>query len=131
MWPLKSIVLEKQALFWGFQHTFMVFPGEIDGKMFIFRVNLGMWPLKSIVLKKTTQNMHSQAPVASQHEKTNKVVWTCEDDWPPKRTSTYERPFTWEGNYLVSIVIVHTIKWQIYPEEVFYAKDLLPARVTI
>ena len=25
---------------------------EIDGKMFIFRVNLGMWPLKSIVLEK-------------------------------------------------------------------------------
>ena len=24
---------------------------EIDGKMFIFRVNLGMWPLKSIVFK--------------------------------------------------------------------------------
>ena len=49
MWPLKSIVLDKQALFWGFQHTFMVFAKEIDGKMFIFRVNLGMWPLKSIV----------------------------------------------------------------------------------
>ena len=26
MWPLKLIVLEKQALFWGFQHTFMGFP---------------------------------------------------------------------------------------------------------
>ena len=26
MWPLKSIVLEKQALFWGFQHTFILFP---------------------------------------------------------------------------------------------------------
>ena len=25
MWPLKSIVLEKQALFWVFQHTFMGF----------------------------------------------------------------------------------------------------------
>ena len=25
---------------------------EIDGKMFIFRVNLGMWPLKLIVLEK-------------------------------------------------------------------------------
>ena len=24
---------------------------EIDGKTFIFQVNLGMWPLKSIVLK--------------------------------------------------------------------------------
>ena len=26
MWPLKLIILEKQALFWGFQHTFMMFP---------------------------------------------------------------------------------------------------------
>ena len=25
MWPLKLIVLEKQVLFWGFQHTFMGF----------------------------------------------------------------------------------------------------------
>ena len=25
MWPLKSIVLEKWAMFWGFQHTFMGF----------------------------------------------------------------------------------------------------------
>ena len=52
MWPLKSIVLEKRALFWGFQHTFMGFLKEIDGKMFIFRLNLGMLPLKSIVLEK-------------------------------------------------------------------------------
>ena len=25
MWPLKLIVLEKQAVFWGFQHTFKGF----------------------------------------------------------------------------------------------------------
>ena len=52
MWPLKSIVSENRALFWGFQHTFMGVSKEIDGKTFIFRVNLGMWPLKSIVLEK-------------------------------------------------------------------------------
>ena len=28
MWPLKSIISEKQALFWGFQHTFMGFLGD-------------------------------------------------------------------------------------------------------
>ena len=50
MWPLKSIVLEKQALFWGFPHIYGVFE-DIHGKMFIFRVNLGMWPLKLIVLE--------------------------------------------------------------------------------
>ena len=32
-------------------HIYGVFE-EIDGKMFIFRVNLGMWPLKSIILEK-------------------------------------------------------------------------------
>ena len=50
MWPLKSIVSEKQALFWGFQHTCMLaILKEIDGKTFNFRVNLSMWPLKLIV----------------------------------------------------------------------------------
>ena len=44
MWPLKLIILEKWALFWGFQHTFMWVSQEIDWKPFIFRVNLGMWP---------------------------------------------------------------------------------------
>ena len=52
MWPLKSIIVEKQALFWGFQHTFIGVSQEIDGKKFIFQLNLGMWPLKSIVLEK-------------------------------------------------------------------------------
>ena len=32
MWPLKSIVLEKQTLFWGFQHTFMGFLRRYMGK---------------------------------------------------------------------------------------------------
>ena len=50
-----------------------------------------------------SQNMHYKAPIASQHWKTNKVVWTWKDDWPPWRISTYERPFTQEGNYLVII----------------------------
>ena len=53
MWPLKLIVSEKQALFLGFQHTFMGFSKEIDGKTFIFRVNLGMWSLKSIMTGKS------------------------------------------------------------------------------
>ena len=30
-----------------------------------------------------SQNIHSKAPVASQYWKTNKVVWTWKDDWPP------------------------------------------------
>ena len=48
-----------------------------------------------------SQNMHYKDPVAAQHWNTNKEVWTWKDDWPPWRTSTYERPFTREGNYLV------------------------------
>ena len=47
------------------------------------------------------QNMHYKAPVASQHWKTNKMVWTWKDDWPPWRTSNYKRPFTQQANYLV------------------------------
>ena len=49
MWPLKSIILEKQALFWGFQHMFMGVSKEINGKTLIFQLNLGMWPLKLII----------------------------------------------------------------------------------
>ena len=49
-----------------------------------------------------SQNMHYKAPVAAQQWKTNKVVWTWKDDWPPWRTSTYKRPFTQEDNYLVT-----------------------------
>ena len=30
-----------------------------------------------------SQNMHSNIPVAAQHWKTNKVVWTWKYDWPP------------------------------------------------
>ena len=95
MWPLKSIISEKQALFWGFQHTFMGFlmrymgkcsflskprhvtpqinhlgkmspvlrvsthiygiSKEIDGKMIIFQVNLGMGPFKSIISENQAQ----------------------------------------------------------------------------
>ena len=44
MWPLKSIVLETRTLFWGFQHTYIFYgiSEEIDGKTFIFQLNLGM-----------------------------------------------------------------------------------------
>ena len=37
MWPLKSIVLEKQAMLWGFQTHILGVSQEIDGKMFIFQ----------------------------------------------------------------------------------------------
>ena len=36
-----------------------------------------------------------------------------------------------EWPFLISIVKAHTINCQIYPDEVFYAKDPLPGRVTI
>ena len=52
-----------------------------------------------------SHNMHYKAPVSAQQWKTNKVVWTWKDDWPPWRTSTYNRPFTQEGNYLVIQVV--------------------------
>ena len=54
-----------------------------------------------------SQNMHYKAPLAVQQCKTNKVVWTWKDDWPPWWTSTYERPFTQEGNYL-AVHLLHS-----------------------
>ena len=182
MWPLKTIISEKEPCFEGF-NTYLWVSKEIDGKTFIFRVYLGMWPLKLIISEKwalfwgfhfqlsspcnwlssqvfpvynilscfqlsslcnwpssgvcpvynipsvgvkgtsavlwssanfcsISQNIHYKAPVAAQHWKTNKVVWTWKDDWPPRRNSTYERPFTQEGNYLVinMFLIVITLK---------------------
>ena len=57
-----------------------------------------------------SKNIHYKDPVTSQHWETNKVVWTWKDDWPSWRTSTYERPFTWEGNYLVTIASCNTLR---------------------
>ena len=51
-----------------------------------------------------SQHIHYKAPVAAQHWKTNKVVWTCKDDWPQEKFYL-RRPFTWEGNYLVFFFI--------------------------
>ena len=50
---------------------------------------------------------------------------------PPRELLHTKDLFTQEDNYIVFIVKVNTIKWQIYPDEVFYVKDLLPIRVTI
>ena len=52
MWPLKSIILEKQNTVLRVSTHIYEVSKEIDGKIFIFRVNLGMWPLKSIILEK-------------------------------------------------------------------------------
>ena len=67
-----------------------------------------------------SKNMHYKAPVASQHWNTNQVVWTWKDDWPPWRTSTYKRPFTREGNYLVGSCDGYT--WVHTPAESVHAK---------
>ena len=49
MWPLKLIILEKQAE--GFNTHFNV-STDIGGKTFIFQLNLGRWPLKWFILEK-------------------------------------------------------------------------------
>ena len=41
-------------------------------------------------------------------QKLKKVVWTWRE-LTPQRTSTYRRPFTHEGNYLVDILEIHTV----------------------
>ena len=55
------------------------------------------------------QNMHYKDPVASQHWKTNKVVWTWEDDWPPWRTSTYKRPRSHQSQHHFCMYVSHSV----------------------
>ena len=52
MWPLKSIVSEKRALFCRVSTHIYGVSKEIYGKTFIFKVNLGMLPLKLNFLRK-------------------------------------------------------------------------------
>ena len=52
MWPLKSIVSEKMSTVLRVSTHIYGVSQEIDGKTFIFRVNLGMWPLKLIIFRK-------------------------------------------------------------------------------
>ena len=123
MWPLKSIVLKKQTLFWGFQHRFM-------GLTCLCIVYLMIITLLS-------------STAATQHKKTNRMVYTYKYNWHPPnwyiQKTSYPRgslslllcKLIETEQVLVSIVKAHTIKCQIYPDEVFYAKDLLPTRVTI
>ena len=50
MWPGKLIIPEKWAPVLRVSTHIYGVAKEMDGKMFIFRVNLGMWPLKLIIL---------------------------------------------------------------------------------
>ena len=52
MWPLKLIVLRKMSPVLRVSIDIYGVSKEIDGKTFIFQVNLGMWPLKLIVFEK-------------------------------------------------------------------------------
>ena len=49
MWPIKAIVLEKMSPVLRISTHIYCVSKDIDGKTFIFQLNLGMWPLKSIV----------------------------------------------------------------------------------
>ena len=49
--------------------------------------------------------MHYKAPVAAQHWKTNKVVWTWKDDWLQEKFYL-QKTFYQEGNYLISFSVV-------------------------
>ena len=81
---------------------------EIDGKTFIFRINLGMWPLKSIVLEKWPKTCTLNLQLLHNTKRPTKWSGHVKKIDPPKRTSTYERPFIWEGNYLVIVVVSNT-----------------------
>ena len=108
MWPLKLIVSEKWALFWGFHFQLSSFCNWLSS--WVCPVyNIPSWSVKSTssVLWSSgnfcniSQNINSEAPVALATLKDKKSGIDMERWLTPWRTSTYERPFTQEGNYLV------------------------------
>ena len=107
---------------------------EIDGKMFILRVNLGMWPPINRLGKTSTVLrvwIHIYGVSQEIDEKTctlnlqllhntkRPTKWSGHAKMidPPKRTSTYKRPFTREGNYLVLFCLL----WSYFPVTPFFS----------
>ena len=90
MWPLKSINSEKWALFWAIHVQVSSLYNWLSA--WVCPVyNIPSWSVESTssVLWSSANfcnislNINSKAPVALQHIKTKKVVWTWKDDWPP------------------------------------------------
>ena len=90
MWLLKLINLEKRAMFWGI-HVQVLSLCNWPSARVCQVYNIPSWSVKntSSVLWSSanfcniSQNINSKAPVALQHLKTKKVVWTWKDYWPP------------------------------------------------
>ena len=60
---------------------------EIDGKTFIFRVNLGMWPLKSIFSEKTSTVLRVSTHIYGDFEKKDGKTYILRGNlgmWPFK-----------------------------------------------
>ena len=73
---------------------------EIHGKTYILRVNLWMYTLKFISLEKWHKTCTLNIQLLHNTKRPTKWSGHAKIIDPPK-TSTYERPFTQEGNYLV------------------------------
>ena len=67
--------------------------------------------------------------IPQKKQKLKKVESTCREPLTSQRTSTYQRPFTCEGNYLV----VHTVSefWTIVGKMVIFSTFLTPYAVSI
>ena len=120
---------------------------EIDGKMFIFRVNLGMWLLKLIISEKWALFWGFHFQLSSLFNWLSS--WVCSvyniPSWSVKSTSSV----LWSSANFCSISqninskapvalqhwktkkVVRTWKDDWPPGELLHMKDLLPERVTI
>ena len=135
MQPIKLIISEIRALFWGFNTHLWGFQGDrwenvhFESKprhvtpqinclrklIPVLRVSTHLYGVSKEIDGKTSILIAIlRAHIGRSSGRSN----------PPRSASSSEWPF------LISIVKAHTIKWQIYPDKVFYAKDLLPMRVT-
>ena len=85
---------------------------EIDGKTFIFRVNLGMWSLKSIVLGKMSTILRVQNTFTKdlllKRVTISSVVKAHKDRTSARSTHkgcSTRKTFSCEGNYLVLLLM--------------------------
>ena len=113
---------------------------EIDGKTFIFKVNLGMWPLKSIVLGKMSTVLRVSTHIYGVSKEINGKMFICRVNlgmWHVKLIVLEKWPKTCTLNLQLLHNTKRTTKWSGHmmmidtPRELLHMKDLLPERVTI
>ena len=109
IWHLKSIVSEKQALLWGFQHTSLSFLRILMGNHSFFRVNLGKWPFKSIILEKRSTVLRVSTHIYGDFE---------ENRWENIHFESKPRHVTFQIDCLRKMSTVLRVSAHIYSKEI-------------